>query len=93
MRARFRHLFVAASLVLSLSPLVGARAQVLPVDQDDPYILGPGDSLNLRFLAATELSGPFDVLSDGSASLPLLGNVRLVGLTISQASQWLGTLY
>lgn len=93
MRARCRHLFVAASLVLSLSPLAGVRAQSLPADQDDPYILGPGDSLTLRFLAATELSGPFEVLSDGSASLPLLGNVRLVGLTISQASQWLGTLY
>jgi len=45
------------------------RAQALPADQDDAYILGPGDSLSLRFLAATELSGPFNLLSDGTASL------------------------
>ena len=92
-RGRFRHFAVAASLVLSLSPLAGVRAQMLPGDQDDAYILGPGDSLSLRFLAATELSGPFNLLSDGTASLPLLGNVRLTGLTLSQASQWLETLY
>ena len=92
-RGRFRHFAVAASLVLSLSPLAGVRAQMLTGDQDDAYILGPGDSLSLRFLAATELSGPFNLLSDGTASLPLLGNVRLTGLTLSQASQWLETLY
>ena len=54
-RSRFRHFAVAASLVLSLSPLSGLRAQGLLADQDDAYILGPGDSLDLRFLAATEL--------------------------------------
>lgn len=92
-RGRLRHFAVAASLVLSLSPLAGVRAQVLSADQDDAYILGPGDSLALRFLAASELSGPITLLSDGTASLPLLGNVRLTGLTLSQASQWLETLY
>ena len=92
-RSRFRHFAVAASLVLSLSPLSGLRAQGLLADQDDAYILGPGDSLALRFLAATELSGPVSLLSDGTASLPLLGNVRLTGLTLSQASQWLEKLY
>ena len=88
-RSLIRHFAVAASLVLSLSPLAGLRAQGLPADQDDAYILGPGDSLALRFLAATELSGPFNLLSDGTASLPLLGNVRLTGLTLPKlASGW-----
>ena len=90
---RFRHCLVAASLVISLSPLPGLRAQGQAYEQEDAYILGPGDSLALRFLAATELSGPVSILSDGTASLPLLGNVRLTGLTLSQASQWLETLY
>jgi len=61
--------------------------------QDDAYILGPGDGLTLRFLVEKDLSGPLDVLNDGTASLPLLGNVRLSGLTVSQASLWLQTLY
>ena len=91
--SRFRKCLVAASLVISLTPLTGLKAQAQAYDQEDAYILGPGDGLSLRFLAANELSGPFNLLSDGTASLPLLGNVRLNGLTLSQASQWLETLY
>lgn len=61
--------------------------------QEDVYILGPGDGLQLRFLAAKDLSGSLDILSDGTAALPLLGNVVLSGLTLSQASEWLQLLY
>ncbi|MCX5931709.1 MAG: SLBB domain-containing protein [Cyanobacteria bacterium] len=61
--------------------------------QDDAYILGAGDGLNLKFLSVVELTGPVDILNDGTASLPLLGSVRLTGLTLSQATQWLETLY
>ena len=61
--------------------------------QDDAYILGSGDGLSLRFLAVEDLSGPLEILNDGTASLPLLGSVMLSGLTLSQASLWLETLY
>ena len=56
-------------------------------------MLGPGDGLQLRFLAATELSTPLDVLNDGTASIPLIGSVRLSGLTLAQANGWLTGLY
>lgn len=72
----------------SATPMASAEAL-----QEDAYILGPGDGLTLRFLVEKDLSGPVDILNDGSASLPLLGNVRLTGLTVSQASLWLQTLY
>lgn len=71
----------------------------IPALQDDQYILGPGDGLNLRFLTsstgtqADTLSGPVSILTDGTASLPLLGPVRLSGLTITQATLWLQNLY
>ena len=61
--------------------------------QDDAYILGPGDGLELRFLFETTLSGSVEILNDGTASLPLLGPVRLTGLTLSQATLWLQSLY
>jgi polysaccharide biosynthesis/export protein len=61
--------------------------------QEDVYIIGPGDGLSLRFLVESSLSGPVDVLNDGTVSLPLLGNVRLAGLTVAQASLWLQGLY
>jgi polysaccharide biosynthesis/export protein len=66
------------------------------IPQDDVYILGPGDGLELRFLGLStrgDLSGPVQVLSDGTASMPLIGSVRLTGLTLSQASLWLQALY
>jgi polysaccharide export outer membrane protein len=63
------------------------------VNQEDAYLLGPGDGLDLRFFGAEELNGPVNVLSDGTASLPLLGPVRLMGLSLTQANQWLEVLY
>ena len=70
-----------------------ALVQAVPVSQEDAYVLGPGDGLQLRFFGATELSGPVEVLSDGNVSLPLLGPVRLTGLTLPQATQWLELIY
>lgn len=68
--------------------------QDLPSEQDS-YILGSGDQLELRFLspAYAGLGGPLSLLNDGSASLPLLGSVVLDGLTLNQASGWLTSLY
>jgi polysaccharide export outer membrane protein len=61
----------------------------------DAYILGPGDRLELTFLSASykELGGTFDLLNDGSTSLPSLGSVVLEGLTVQQANRWLQSLY
>lgn len=70
-------------------PIPGPDPQL----QDDAYILGAGDGLSLRLLAVPDLSGPLEILNDGTASLPLLGNVQLAGLTLSQASLWLESLY
>ncbi|WP_254943881.1 SLBB domain-containing protein [Cyanobium sp. AMD-g] len=64
--------------------------------QEDAYILGPGDGLELRFLnLSTRLdrSGPIQIISDGTATVPYIGIVRLSGLTLAQASFWLQALY
>ena len=61
--------------------------------QDDTYLLGPGDQLELKLFDAPELSGNLDLLNDGTVSLPLIGSVRLTGLSLSQASQWVNSLY
>lgn len=64
--------------------------------QEDAYILGPGDGLELRFLnLSTRLdrSGPIQIISDGTATFPYIGIVRLSGLTLAQASFWLQSLY
>ena len=83
-------------------PAPTPAATLLPSDpvpflQDDQYILGPGDGLDLKFLALGSskdaLSGPLQILPDGTVSAPLLGSVRLTGLTLSQATLWLQSLY
>jgi polysaccharide export outer membrane protein len=59
------------------------------------YIIGPGDQLQLTLLdpGVANLSGSFEILNDGSASLALLGSVVLEGLTVNQATGWLQSLY
>lgn len=66
--------------------------QETPGLNDNNYILGPGDLVQLNIFSAPELSGPLPILSDGSVSLPLIGSVRLGGLTIQQSSLWIQKL-
>ena len=60
--------------------------------QEDAYIIGPGDVLDLKLFDAEELSGSLEVLNDGSVPLPLVGSVRLSGLTLQQATLWVQQL-
>ncbi len=77
--------------VFAVDSPYAVREQGLPLVekvQQDIYIIGPGDVLELKLFDAPELSGTLEVLNDGSVSLPLVGPVRLSGLTIQQASMW-----
>jgi len=71
------------------------RSLSLPELYSDLYTLGPGDGLQLNFLdpEAKSLNGPFGILADGTTTLPLVGSVQLIGLTIGQATRWLTSLY
>ena len=51
------------------------------------YLIGPGDVLELKLFDVPELSGRITVLSDGSVSIPLVGNVRMNGLTLEKAAE------
>lgn len=53
--------------------------------QDDFYILGQGDLLKLNILGAPELSSEVSIINDGTISMPLLGNIKISGLTIEAA--------
>ena len=97
---RFRFLF-ASLWLLSATPLPAVAAttrSIAPAPpqaaaaQDDAYIIGPGDVLELKLFDAEELSGTLEVLNDGTVPLPLIGSVRVVGLTLQQATFWFRTL-
>jgi polysaccharide export outer membrane protein len=56
-----------------------------------PYsiVIGPADLLTVNSADAPELNQTVRVESDGSVNLLLLGQVKLAGLTATQASQWI----
>ena len=48
-------------------------------------VLGPGDELEVSVYGAPDLSGHTRVSSDGNISMPLVGNIRVGGMTSSEA--------
>ena len=80
---------IASDLDNSNEPVTKNAAQdANPGIQNNSYILGPGDVLNLNLIDVPELSGDLKVLSDGSISLPYIGALNVDGLTIDQASKF-----
>ena len=59
----------------------------------DEYVIGPGDEFELRFLQNKELLTKFKVVKDGNAYLPIIGKVRLEGLTLSEGKSLLKDKY
>ena len=51
---------------------------------DEDYRISPLDTLKVTVFQVPDLSGQFDVDLTGNLSLPLIGNVRAVDLTIDQ---------
>lgn len=89
MRALFA-LFKMLGLVLLLATL-GACARTpssgLYLSQDQSaYLLGPGDVLNVTVYGDQSLSKPYVVNERGSISMPLLGPIKIGGLTTQGAS-------
>ena len=59
---------------------------------DDIYRIGPSDLLAIKVFQAEELSGEVRVDQRGAITLPLLGNVRIAGLTQAEAEKRLAEL-
>ena len=57
------------------------------------YLIGPGDILDLQLYGAPEFSQSLPVLNDGSVSFPLIGNQKLNNLTLEQATKLLKKQY
>jgi polysaccharide export outer membrane protein len=50
-------------------------------------VLGPGDEVDVSVYGAPDLSGRTRVSSDGNISVPLVGNIRVGGMTSSEAEE------
>ena len=82
---------------MGASPPQSITAEPLPAAlvNQNAYILGPGDKVQLTILdpGVQNLNGTLEILNDGTASLAMLGSVALEGLTVDQATAWLQSLY
>jgi polysaccharide export outer membrane protein len=66
----------------------GAPDQASPTQAlDDDYRISPLDTLKVSVFQVPDLSGDFDVDLTGNISMPLIGNVKAVGLTTSELDQ------
>lgn len=77
------------------APAPAASRTAPDLSEFDAYILGAGDQLQLSFLSTSNanLGGSFQLLNDGSTTLPMIGSVVLEGLTLNQANRWLTSLF
>jgi polysaccharide biosynthesis/export protein len=51
------------------------------------YRIGPRDLVEVRVFETQELNGSFRVSEDGDVTLPLVGHIKIAGLTESEAAQ------
>lgn len=77
-------------LLIPVLAAVGWPAQVAGQQQ---YVLGPGDVLEISVYGNEDVSRVVPVRPDGMLSLPLIGEIRAVGLTPEQLRQQLTVLY
>jgi len=65
---------------------IGALAQVDP-------LLKPDDTVRITVFGEDDLTGPTRVLKSGEAVFPLIGLVKIAGLTVGQAAEKIHGLY
>lgn len=57
------------------------------------YTLGSGDRLRIDIFQAKDYSGEYSVVTDGTVTLPLIGNIKVKGLTLAQTTKLLSKQY
>lgn len=69
----------------SASAAAPARAAAENAANPSPLLLGPGDELEVTVYGAPDLSGRTRISENGNISMPLIGYVRVAGLSTSEA--------
>lgn len=71
--------FFLLSVMTSISPSFGQSA--------GRYVLGSGDKIRIVVFGHNDLSGEYEIDGTGNVSLPLIKEVKAVGLTIQKLEQ------
>lgn len=62
-------------------------------DDDYHYRLAPGDELALRFLVNPDLNAPVIIGPDGRGVFPLVGAIKVAGMTVDEAANTVTAAY
>jgi polysaccharide export outer membrane protein len=73
-------------------PQVQKPAEPSPLPADPDYRVGPGDILDIVVFGNEDLSRAATIETNGSISFPLLGEVKVAGLSIAEVKNKLTTL-
>ncbi len=76
-----------------LATNASSRSQATLSSVADEYLLGAGDRIHVDVFGVADYTGDYQVLSDGSISMPLVGVVPVQGLTLLQASNDISRRY
>lgn len=60
---------------------------------EESYILRPNDTISLDVYGEKDLSSQINILKTGQASFPLIGSVKVGGLTVAAAAEMIRALY
>ena len=74
-----------AALTMALMLVGGAAAVAQQADPKADYILGPGDVIRIAVFQSPDLSMEARISDSGAITYPLLGQVKLGGLSVRQA--------
>jgi protein involved in polysaccharide export with SLBB domain len=85
-RAFGRVLFLAMALILLA---VGTA----PAEDAKAYTLGAGDRLRITVYNEADLSGEYEVNGQGLVSVPLVGQVKVIGMTTAEVQALLTQKY
>jgi polysaccharide export outer membrane protein len=86
----FRILASIIAMLPAIAPLLHAQTQLPPQEGRQVsanYKISPKDVLDVRVFQEPDLDGVIRVAGDGTASFPLIGPVKIAGLTVAEANQ------
>jgi polysaccharide biosynthesis/export protein len=91
---------VVLSTAVNSSAQLPTRSEPAPTESipdsfsiDSSYTLGTGDVVFVEIFNVADYSREYQVLSDGTVGLPLIGSVNVRGMTLNQAAEAISTRY
>ncbi len=84
---------IAASAAPTSAPAAPPAAPNVAISAPSGYVLGPNDQVAVEVFGEDDLRTNGRLNAEGNLSVPLLGSIRLSGLTLTQAASRLTELY